>query len=74
MTGYCPNCGAAIEHDGKRAECQRCEIVWHGVTVAGLKPEPYAPGELEAIHEEATRRFGTPDRPNPFEEPGAPVV
>jgi len=76
LVGYCPNCGRAIEHDGEDAECAHCQITWTGGTARGaLKPEPYAPGELEAIHAEATRRFGAADRSNPFEEePGAPVV
>lgn len=66
--GYCPNCGRAIEHDGENAECKSCSITWTGPAAgASLKPEPYEPGELEAIHADATRRFGAADRPNPFE-------
>ncbi len=75
MTGYCPNCGRAIEHDGKRAECADCGITWEGGASHALKLEPYEPGELEAIHAEATAKFGPPDRPNPHEEAKrAPVV
>ena len=73
MTGYCPNCGRAIEHDGESAECEPCGITWAGGAARALKPEPYAPGELEYIHREATRRFGAADRPNPWES-DAPVV
>lgn len=67
MTGYCPNCGGEIEHDGENAKCEHCDITWQGGARHALKAEPYAPGELEAIHAEATARFGGADRPNPFE-------
>jgi hypothetical protein len=49
-TGYCPNCGQAVEHDGANATCERCNITWQGGAAHALKPEPYEPGELEAIH------------------------
>ncbi len=57
MTGYCPNCGGAIEHDGENADCEHCEIHWRGNAARALKPEPFAPGELEAFHAEQMRRF-----------------
>lgn len=57
MTGYCPNCGGAIEHDGDNAECTHCEIRWLGTARHALKPEPFEPGELEAQHAAATRMF-----------------
>jgi hypothetical protein len=71
MTGYCPNCGLPVEHDGRRAKCEHCSIEWSGMDTAdgvvmpGLKPEPYAPGELEAIHAEAQRAFDDRYRNSP---------
>jgi hypothetical protein len=57
MTGYCPNCGRAIEHDGRDAECEPCQIRWNGGAASALRSDPYAPGELEAEHAEILRRF-----------------
>lgn len=57
MTGYCPNCGRPIEHDGDNADCDHCEIHWRGNSRGALKPEPFAPGELEAQHAAAMALF-----------------
>lgn len=62
MTGYCPNCGGAIEHDGVNAECERCSIEWKGIVP--LKPEPYEPGELEALHARQVRQFEERNAPS----------
>lgn len=56
--GYCPNCGRQVtELSDGGFECQPCSIAWHGPHAAvSLKPEPYAPGELEETHRRLSER------------------
>ena len=60
MIGYCPNCGAALEHDGDNAACDACGIEWNGGASIALRPEPYEAGELEAEQAARAARMDPP--------------